>query len=405
MQSTSLPPSAPSTCERDLPLLPFIPLPPSSSPPPSTSPPRRPAGVRPPLSYNDRLTPLLDKGLCGDEERFDPPSVLRSKSRRLAALLRASSHTVVFTGAGISTASGIPDFRGPQGLWTKEGEREGRREGEDDEDADSAEEGGEGSGGSSSNVFSGAVPSFTHRALASLHRRGFVQCVVTQNVDNLHVRSGLPRSGIVELHGNIFVAHCRPCRTHFYHEEDVGGMGCRPLPCPPYGCPRCGLPCVDDAVDWTTPLPQRQFDAATQHIRRASLCVVLGSSLRVAPASSLPSQVRWKRPGRGVGQLVVVNLQATHVDDKCAVRLWGKVDDVLAAVCDDLHVPVPHWTPQPMQPYTYEVGEEDGAGREDGEEEDEEYVEGAKGSRRGKRRRGGASGRPRQGQLESSTAD
>ena len=384
--ASSLAPASPA-----LPPLPFIPLPPSSPSPSPPSPVRPPSGVRPPLSYNARLTPLLDKGLCGDEERLDPPSALRAKTRRLSALLRASPHTVVFTGAGISTACGIPDFRGPQGLWTKEEEREKRREGPSDRGAGEAEE--------ASDVFSGAVPSFTHRALVALHAQGWLRCVVTQNVDNLHVRSGLPRSALTELHGNIFVAHCRPCRTHFYHDEDVGGMGCLPLPSPPYGCPRCGLPCIDDAIDWPTPLPQRQFDAAAQQMRTASLCLVLGSSLRVAPASSLPSQVRWKRPGRGTGQLVVVNLQATHVDDKCALRLWGRVDDVMRAVCEDLQVLVPSYTPGPMQPWTYSEDEGQEAG-EEGEEEDEDYVE-VRGTRRGRKRRSRQSGLPRQRPRQS----
>lgn len=89
-------------------------------------------------------------------------------------------------------------------------------------------------------------------------------------------------------------------------------------------------------------------------MRRAGVCVVLGSSLRVRPASELPGQVRWKRGRRGEGKLVVVNLQATHVDDKCEVRVWGRVDEVMKVVCEELEVEVEEWKERVMEPWVYE---------------------------------------------------
>ena len=326
-----------------------------STPRRSTRPSVSSSSTSPSPSYNDRLTPLSDKGLCGDPEYVEPPSAVRAKATRLAILLRASHHTVVFTGAGVSTASGIPDFRGPQGLWTLE--------------AAQATVGKAGKAGKREepppDSFSGAVPSFTHLALVALHRAGLVQHVVTQNVDNLHVRSGLPRSALTELHGNIFVAHCTACRTHRYHQQDVGGMGCKPLPAE-FACGRCGGECVDDAVDWTTPLPRREFARAESELRKAALCVVLGSSLRVSPASGLPSRVRWRKAGGERGSLVVVNLQATHLDAKCALRVWGRVDDVMRQLCDDLALSVGAFSEYRMPPWTYGA-EEEKEGGDDGE--------------------------------------
>ena len=344
------------------PPLPFIPL---STSFPSPPPPPAPHPPPPRLSYNDRLTPLPDKGLCGDPERFDPPAVLLRGAARLASLLLASPHTVVFTGAGISTSVGIPDFRGPQGLWTLEGQAP----------STSSSLSPEPSSSSTTDVFSGACPSYTHMALVALQRRGVVQHVITQNVDNLHVKSGLPRAALSELHGNIFAVRCVGCRRVEYAEEDVGGMGCGVVD--GWRCGRCGGEVVDDAVDWSTPLPRAEWRRAEAEMKRASLCLVLGSSLRVQPASAMPSKVRWKRKGgEGRGQLVVVNLQATHVDAKCNLRLWGRVDEVMRAVCERLQVEVEQWRRVAMTPWTYEEEEEDREGEEqegEGDGGDEEY--------------------------------
>ena len=312
------------------------------------------------MSYNDRLSPLEDKGLCGDPERIDSPAALRSQARLLARRIRDSRHTVAFTGAGVSTAVGIPDFRGPAGIWTLQ-QREAAAASTVTAPAPAS---------SSANLFNAAPPSFTHMALVALHRSSLLQHTVTQNVDNLHVKSGLPRSHLTELHGNIFVSLCRACHTHFYHSDDVGGMGRQVLA--GRSCERCGGPVVDNAIDWTTPLPRREFERAEAECRRAELVIVFGSSLRIQPASALPGMCRWKKTGKGAakaggtGRLVIVNLQRTHMDDKCELRLWGRCDDVMRLVCDELAVHVDEWQAgAPLQPYTFPEATEE-------EDEDEE---------------------------------
>ena len=323
------------------------------------------------MSYNDRLSPLADKGVCGDSERVDPPGALRKQARQLAQLIRHSRHTVAFTGAGVSTAVGIPDFRGPNGIWTLQQQQQ--RAAAQPAGAITSTATPSTTTALPANLFNSAPPSFTHMSLVALHRSSLLQHTISQNVDNLHIKSGLPRSHLTELHGNIFVTHCRHCHTHFYHDEDVGGMGRQVLPS--RACEWCSGELVDNAIDWTTPLPRREFERAEAECRKAELVIVFGSSLRIQPASALPGKCRWKKAkgadsGGRAGKLVIVNLQQTHMDNKCELRVWGKCDDVMRMVCEELRVDVDDWQADTaMQPYTFPEGreeeEEDQAREED----------------------------------------
>nr|XP_044991343.1 NAD-dependent protein deacetylase sirtuin-6 isoform X2 [Jaculus jaculus] len=145
------------------------------------------------VNYAAGLSPYADKGKCGLPEIFDPPEELERKVWELARLMWQASNVVFHTGAGISTASGIPDFRGPHGVWTME-ER--------------------GLEPKFDTTFESARPSKTHMALVQLERVGFLHFLVSQNVDGLHVRSGFPRDKLAELHGNMFVEECVKCKTN-----------------------------------------------------------------------------------------------------------------------------------------------------------------------------------------------
>lgn len=233
-----------------------------------------------PKDYNSRLTPIEDKGLCGDPEIFDSSDELTRKLLRLVALIKASSYPIVFTGAGISTSSGIPDFRGPNGVWTKELKAsevmEGTFVGSDDLGL---------------NTFNGAKPSFTHRAIACLTHLGIVKHVVSQNVDGLHLRSGVLEDNLSELHGNIFKEKCEQCGKEYLRDFDVGGMGLRRTGrrCGDViGCNDSLLPHNKDsnacegllrdcAVDWDTELPTRVFERAHLEHDKADLVICIGA--------------------------------------------------------------------------------------------------------------------------------
>ena len=123
-------------------------------------------------------------------KKFDSSEDIKIKSKQLAEMLSTAKHAVFHTGAGISTASGIPDFRGPNGVWTKEKRNE-------------KVEGGV--------SFESAQPTFTHTAIKTLVDKGLVKYVISQNVDGLHLKSGLPREYLSELHGNVMMEKCERC--------------------------------------------------------------------------------------------------------------------------------------------------------------------------------------------------
>ena len=273
--------------------------------------------------YNARLKPITYKGLCGDPEIVDEAKVLVEKVKRLSELFLRSKHTVVFTGAGISTSCGIPDFRGPNGVWTKEQRGETSQE-----------------EGNDVNTFDTAQPSFTHYAIACLLHAGVIKHVVSQNVDGLHLRSGVPEQDLSELHGNIFKEYCEDCQKEYTRERDVGGMGKN------YTGRRCEVQgCEgklrDMAIDWDTDLPEAIFDRAHAEIDQADLLICLGTSLRIRPAGNMPLRVlrpKKLRSNTEVGELCIVNLQKTHLDKKATIRVNHYCDEVMRRLCVQLGV-------------------------------------------------------------------
>ncbi|XP_041060701.1 NAD-dependent protein deacetylase sirtuin-6 isoform X3 [Carcharodon carcharias] len=242
------------------------------------------------VNYAAGLSEYEHKGKCGLPEIFDPPEELERKVLELADLVRNASYVVVHTGAGISTSSGIPDFRGPRGVWTME------------------EQGLE---PKFDTTFEEARPSKTHMALLALQRVGLVKYVVSQNVDGLHVRSGFPRDKLSELHGNMFVEECTKC-----------GKG----------------KLRDTILDWEDSLPERDLSLADEACRKSDLAITLGSSLQIKPSSNLPFNTK-KRGGK----LVIVNLQTTKLDRHSDLRIFGYVDEVVAKLMKHLGIEIPKW--------------------------------------------------------------
>ncbi|KAM9265668.1 NAD-dependent protein deacylase sirtuin-6 isoform 3-T3 [Morus bassanus] len=179
---------------------------------------------------------------------FDPPEELERKVRELADLIRSSSNVVFHTGAGISTASGIPDFRGPNGVWTMEEK---------------------GLSPKFDTTFENAKPSKTHMALLGLQRVGILKFLVSQNVDGLHVRSGFPRDKLAELHGNMFVEECVKCGKQYVRDTVVGSMGLKPTGrlcsvTKARGLRACRGKLRDTILDWEDSLPDRDLTLADE---------------------------------------------------------------------------------------------------------------------------------------------
>lgn len=182
--------------------------------------------------------------------------------------------------------------------------------------------------------FETAVPTPTHMALVALAdpRHGHkLKFVVTQNVDGLHARSGLPRHKFAALHGDVFTEKCATCKAEVIRAYDVGGVGLQPTGnrCEVAGC---GGPLHDFVLDWDDALPADDLAASEQHIDEADLLLCLGTSLRIEPVGQLP--LRAKR-------FVIVNLQVTPLDDAAAMVIRAKVDDIMVSLLESLRIPLP----------------------------------------------------------------
>lgn len=271
------------------------------------------------VNYSDGLSPYEHKGKCGQPEKFDPPDLVAEKVKQLAEFVRASRHLVVHTGAGISTSAGIPDFRGPKGVWTLE--QKGEKP-------------------NISVTFDNARPTVTHMALVALERAGIVKYVITQNVDGLHLRSGFPRNRLSELHGNMFVEECDKCGSQFINSSALSTMGLKPTgnPCLfiKSGDRKCRGRLRDTILDWEDSLPERDLELADKHAKEADLNLTLGTSLQIVPSGNLPLAARKKG-----GKLVIVNLQPTKHDGKATLKIHAFVDEVMSALCSELGITIP----------------------------------------------------------------
>ena len=230
-------------------------------------------------------------------------SDLDSAITRLLDMVHEAKTVVPFTGAGISTECGIPDFRSPGGLWTK------NRPIPFDEFLASQEARNESwrRRFAMQEQFGGARPGRGHRALASLYRAGKVPGVVTQNIDNLHQASGIAPQHVVELHGNTTFALCLDCSERYelswVRRRMDEANGCAP------DCPACGGFIKTATVSFGQAMPDAAMQRAQELAHSCDMFLAIGSSLLVWPAAGFP--LTAKRNG---ARLVIVNREPTEFD-------------------------------------------------------------------------------------------
>ena len=231
-----------------------------------------------------------------------------SRLAQAANLIKHSSHMVVFTGAGISTPSGIPDFRSPQsGLWEKYDPFEVASIWAFRNHPESFFEWIR----SLSIQASTAAPNQAHFAIAELENRGLVKAVITQNIDSLHQEAG--SKNVYELHGSARTATCPQCGSK--HDQQYF----RRIMLEQQGIPHCAS-CSEiikpDVVLFGEELPQEVWNGAYLECLKADLMLVIGSSLEVSPANSLPETAV-----KSGAQLIINNLSATHLDPMANILL------------------------------------------------------------------------------------
>jgi len=236
---------------------------------------------------------------------------------RLGEFIADAGRIVVFTGAGISTESGIPDFRSPGGIWSKVkpilfdefiASEETRLEDWRRRFRMARE-------------FAAAAPNAGHRAIAALLASGRAGAVITQNIDRLHQRAGAADGAVVELHGNAFGAACLDCETGSTlaaAEQEIAATGRAPR------CADCGGLMKSTIISFGQPMPAAAMQRAHAEARNCDLLVVVGSSLVVYPAAGIP--IVAKQAG---AKFVIVNREATELDTLADAVLRGGIGDIL----------------------------------------------------------------------------
>ena len=240
---------------------------------------------------------------------------------KLAELIRQRQPCVVLTGAGISTESGIPDFRSPTGIWARYDPMEYATIGAFRRDPVKVWE----FYALRFEVLTSAEPNAGHLALAELERRGLVSGIVTQNIDGLHLRAG--SQDVVEVHGSIRTAVCLECGERVALEDVVAAL--RDAPAPP--CTRCGSILKPDVVMFGELLPEGAMERATELARAAGLLLVVGSTLEVYPVAGLPEETL-----QSGGALAIVNRGTTPYDRLAIVRIDAGAGDTLSALAEEL---------------------------------------------------------------------
>lgn len=240
---------------------------------------------------------------------------------RVADLIINAKRMVVFTGAGVSTESGIPDFRSPGGIWDRfdpddftyhkfVSDPETRRK-----QWQMLQEGA---------LTTKAEPNPAHYAIAELNRLGKLDCVITQNVDSLHHKAGIPDDKIFELHGNMQWAVCLSCgRRYPFQQIKVRLNEGEEIP----DCEACHGILKPAAIFFGEPLPAKVLEEATARSYNSDLFIVIGSTLVIYPAAYMPIYATSSG-----AKLVIINLSSTPMDQEAAVLIRAKAGETMSRV-------------------------------------------------------------------------
>ncbi|MEM0350767.1 MAG: NAD-dependent deacylase [Archaeoglobaceae archaeon] len=248
--------------------------------------------------------------------------------KRVAKDLLESSYAIAFTGAGISTESGIPDFRGPSGIWRKDPEAEKR----------AYEIYGkflrnpkdywiEVQKSSIYPLLEKALPNPAHKALAELEEMGIIECVITQNIDGLHQKAG--SKNVIEFHGSVLKLRCIRCGSRFDKREFQSTIEMMELP----KCKRCDSVLKLDVVHFNEPIPMDVYVRSFEEAMKCDLMLVCGTSAVVYPAAELPRVA--KRRG---AKVIEINLEETPLtfEGVSDYIVKGKAGEILPAIVKEV---------------------------------------------------------------------
>ncbi|XP_007886800.1 NAD-dependent protein deacetylase sirtuin-7 isoform X1 [Callorhinchus milii] len=258
------------------------------------------------------------------EEVLDEPDELKKKIKLLVTAVQEARYLVIYSGAGISTAASIPDYRGPNGVWTSL--QSGRAV--------------------SATDLSEAEPTLTHMCIAQLYKEKLVQHVVSQNCDGLHLRSSLPRKALSELHGNMYIEVCTYCTPNqeYVRLFDVTERTSLHRHSTGRRCHKCANEMRDTIVHFGEKGTLEQplnWKGAAEAAKKADVIICLGSSLKVLkkyPCLWCMNRAPHKRP-----KLYIVNLQWTPKDDFATLKIHAKCDDVMKLIMEEQGIEIPSY--------------------------------------------------------------
>ncbi len=244
----------------------------------------------------------------------------QDRIEQLGGMIRGCRRGIVFTGAGMSTESGIPDFRSPGGIWTQYRpipfqefvrSEEMRRESWRRKFA-------------TDRLLGGARPNAGHRAVAALVAKGKVSSVITQNIDGLHQRSGVPQEKVIELHGNATYAACLDCgRRHELEPIRKAFEAEETLPV----CDQCGGMVKTATISFGQSMPADAMERAERETLACDLFIAVGSSLVVYPAAGFPELAK-----RNGARLVILNREPTGLDGIADLVINAEIGPTLGEV-------------------------------------------------------------------------
>lgn len=255
----------------------------------------------------------------------------RQNSIQLASsLLKEASNVVVLTGAGISTESGIPDFRSPSGLWSRYDPLELTFDRFCNDSRVRAKYWRMAT--ESYPVLRDAQPNPAHQAVADLERAGKLLLLVTQNVDGLHQKAGSSAAKTIEIHGSSLRAHCVDCWAEHDREAIHADLVAGRTEAPP--CQSCGGRVKPATISFGQAMPERETLEAFEAARNCDLMIVIGSSLVVYPVAGLPDEA-----AAAGAPLIIVNNEATPKDDLAAACVVGAAAESMSLILRGAGIP------------------------------------------------------------------
>ncbi len=251
---------------------------------------------------------------------------MEEKVKQVAQWIRTSKRVVVFSGAGLSTESGIPDFRSPGGVWDRYNPEDFyfqnflASEASREKYWQMATEMYE--------PMKKAQPNLAHLAIAEMERLGKLDCIITQNIDGLHVRAGNSEGRVIELHGTAMVVTCLSCQKK-YDRDEIQERLRKELKVP--YCDDCGGPLKPATISFGQAMPEKETEEAYHRSSLSDLFIVIGSSLVVQPAASMPLVAK-----RNGAKLVIINRDPTPYDEMADSVIHAQAGPTMASILENI---------------------------------------------------------------------